>query len=189
MRNFFLFIMTMSLAALSVNAASITANQALAVAQRFTFENKAHFSLSNAGQDLQLAHVASSNGIDADYFTLHIQKCSAGIALVDGRIRLDQICIIVSSHSVRYSNRAVQGRYDAGRHGLAVTQRIADRNNLLTDPYVFGIGNIRDADLLSCLRRDILKFHGNNRKVIFLIFPLYNALNRLLIDKGNRQFG
>ena len=64
-RIFFLISMTV-LAVTGVHAASVTVAQAKAAAQRFTQENRSRFASGNAGDNLQLAFTARSNGIDAD---------------------------------------------------------------------------------------------------------------------------
>lgn len=82
MRRFFL-LLTMSLALLGVYAANITSEQALTVAQRFAHDNQKHFASGYAVTDLKLAHVALSNGIDADYFVFNL-AADGGYIIVGG---------------------------------------------------------------------------------------------------------
>lgn len=83
MKRVYLLMMTMSLVVLGANATNITVAQAQAVAQRFTVENKMRFASSNAGQDLQLAHVARNEGFDADYYVFNL-KDDGGYVIVGG---------------------------------------------------------------------------------------------------------
>ena len=81
-RIFFLISMTV-LAVTGVHAASVTVAQAKAAAQRFTQENRSRFASGNAGDNLQLAFTARSNGIDADYYVFNL-KGDGGYIVVGG---------------------------------------------------------------------------------------------------------
>ena len=89
------------------------------------------------------ARARINRGIDADQVPARVDQCAAGIARVDGGIRLDEILKRVDAKLI-----AAQGAHYAGGHGLADTERIADRQHDVAD--------------LQCLRRS----EGNRRKLI-----------------------
>ncbi len=83
MKRIFLFISMMVLAAAGASAASVTVAQAQAAAQRFTQQNRMRFASGNAGENLQLAYTAHSNGIDADYYVFNL-NADGGYIVVGG---------------------------------------------------------------------------------------------------------
>ena len=83
MKRIFLLISMMVLAVSGVLAASVTVDQAKAAAQRFTQENRSRFASGKAGDNLQLAFTARSNGIDADYYVFNV-KADGGYIVVGG---------------------------------------------------------------------------------------------------------
>lgn len=96
MKRIFFLISMMVLAVTGVHAASVTIAQAKAAAQRFTQENRSRFASGNAGDNLQLAFTARSNGIDADYYVFNL-KGDGGYIVVGG----DDLAVPVWGYSTR----------------------------------------------------------------------------------------
>ena len=66
-------------------------------------------------------------GVDADHVAVDVEGGAARIALVDRRVDLD-VVVIGSGADV-----AAARRHDAGRHGAAEAERIADRHDPVAD--------------------------------------------------------
>ena len=66
-------------------------------------------------------------GVDADHVAVGVEGRAAGIALVDRRIDLDEVVIGAGA------DVAAARRDDAGRHGAAEAERIADREHPVAD--------------------------------------------------------
>ena len=86
-------------------------------------------------------------GIDADHIAVDVERRSAGIALVDGRIDLDVI-VIRSGADI-----TAAGRNDARRYGAAETERIADGNHPVADLRLLA-GEIDEGEVLLALDLD-----------------------------------
>src|SRR5690606_32680358 len=71
--------------------------------------------------------------IDADDLALHVEQRPAGIALVDGGIRLDEIVVGAGI------DIASARRDDPNRQRAAETERIADGHHPVADPHGAGI--------------------------------------------------
>src|SRR5262245_26024900 len=76
------------------------------------------------------AAAAEDRGVDPDGFTTCIQKRSARVARVDGRVGLDEV--VVGTLVDVSPERA----HDPGRHGVLEPERIPDRNHPLLDLHV-----------------------------------------------------
>ena len=83
MKRVYLLVFAVVLTVLGVSAEVVTVAQAQAAAQRFVQENQSRFASGNASQNLQLAHVAYSNGRDADYYVFNL-KADGGYIIVGG---------------------------------------------------------------------------------------------------------
>ena len=83
MKRIYLLMFAVVLTVLGVSAEGVTATQAQAVAQRFVRDNQSHFASSNTNQNLQLAHVAYSNGRNVDYYVFNL-KADGGYIIVGG---------------------------------------------------------------------------------------------------------
>ena len=66
-------------------------------------------------------------GVHADHIAVHVERRTAGIALVDRRVDLDVVVIGPGA------DIAAARRNDSGRHGAAETERIADGNHPIAD--------------------------------------------------------
>ena len=66
-------------------------------------------------------------GVDADHVAVDVEGRAAGIALVDGRIDLDEVVIGAGA------DVAAARRDDAGGDGAAEAERIADRDHPVAD--------------------------------------------------------
>ena len=66
-------------------------------------------------------------GVDADHIAVDVEGRAAGIALVDRRVDLDEVVIRAGA------DVAAARRDDAGRHGAAEAERIADRDHPVAD--------------------------------------------------------
>ena len=75
-------------------------------------------------------------GVHTHDLALHVEQRAAGIALVDGRVRLDEI-VVGTGIDV-----AVAGRNDAQCHGSAQPERIADRQHPVADLHPVGIAEL-----------------------------------------------
>src|SRR5207244_4406668 len=67
-------------------------------------------------------------GIDTHYLTRHVERRTAGVALVHGRVDLDEIVIRA------VADVAARGRDDAGGHGAAEAEWVTDRQHPVADP-------------------------------------------------------
>src|SRR5207302_7453124 len=67
-------------------------------------------------------------GVDAHHLAIGVEGRTAGIALVHGRVDLDEIVIRT------VADVAAAGRDDAGRDGAAEAERITDRQHPVADP-------------------------------------------------------
>src|SRR6266513_2843678 len=80
---------------------------------------------------------ARDRAVDADHFTVCIHQRTAGIAGIDRRISLDQVTDRVLVCPVRVDQlwkRTALGAYDSGCNRVLETERVANRENPLTDP-------------------------------------------------------
>ena len=66
-------------------------------------------------------------GVDADHVAVDVEGRAAGIALVHRRVDLDEVVIGAGA------DVAAARRDDAGRHGAAEAERIADREHPVAD--------------------------------------------------------
>ena len=66
-------------------------------------------------------------GVDADHVAVDVEGRAAGIAAVDRRVDLDEVVIGAGA------DVAAARRDDAGRHGAAEAERIADREHPVAD--------------------------------------------------------
>ena len=78
----------------------------------------------------------NDRGVDADDLAIHVEQRPAGIAAVDGRIRLDEAVIRPGI------NVSVLGRNDADRHGATQAERVADGHDPIADARLFGIAEL-----------------------------------------------
>src|SRR6185437_4830207 len=81
-------------------------------------------------------------GVDADDLAVHVEQRPAGIAAVDGGVRLDEI-VIGTGIDV-----AVTGRNDAHRDRTAQTERIAHGHDPIADTHLAGIAELHRRQLV-----------------------------------------
>src|SRR5690606_36046261 len=72
--------------------------------------------------------------VDADHLTVEVEGRTARIAAVDRRVDLEEVVIGAGA------DVAAAGRDDAGSHRAAETERIADRNDPVSDAYLAVVG-------------------------------------------------
>ena len=77
-----------------------------------------------------LGAVLGNHRVDADDFALGVEQRAAGVAGVDGGIGLDGV---FDGHAAFGAAHGTDGADDAGGHGAAETEGIADGVDLLTD--------------------------------------------------------
>src|SRR5947209_10668274 len=65
--------------------------------------------------------------IDTDHLALHVEQRSAGIAVIDRGVDLNELVVR------RAIEVAVQGADDARRDGALAAERVADRQNAVSD--------------------------------------------------------
>src|SRR5262249_21400042 len=94
-----------------------------------------------------------NRGVDAQHVAVGVERRAAGIAAVDRGIDLD---VVLSAAT----DVAPGGRDDAGRHGPAQTERIADRNRPFANPRRM----IRELHI-----REVAALDLNERKIALLV--------------------
>ena len=114
--------------------------------------------------------------------TVDIYECPTGVTGVDCRVGLDKCTrdrLIADLPVVRADN--------SGRHGLAVAERIADRDDVFADLQVVRIAQCRHFDLI--LRRilDLVERDGDHRQVVAGICSFELGIAGLLVDKQNSE--
>ena len=92
----------------------------------------------NGEADIHGNRRIENGGVDADDLALEIEERSAGIALVDGGVGLDEILVLGDATT----QHAVLGAHDAHGHGLSESQRIADGQHVVAHAHL-----VRVADL------------------------------------------
>ena len=75
-------------------------------------------------------------GVDADDLAVHVEQRAARVAAVDGGVGLD---VVVERTGV---DVAAARRHDAGGHGAAQAERIADRHHRLADAHLGGVAEL-----------------------------------------------
>src|SRR6516162_7006734 len=95
------------------------------------------------GDAYRAARGGEDGGIDTDHVAVDVEGRAAGIAFIDRRIDLNEVVVRTGP------NVATSSRDDAGGHGAAEAERIADRDHPLAEPQRIGVA----------------EFHGNQRLV------------------------
>ena len=70
---------------------------------------------------------AHDEGVDADDLARQVDQRTAGIALVDGGVGLNEIFVLVDTAA----EHSVFGADDAHGHGLAQAERVADGQDIV----------------------------------------------------------
>ena len=112
-----------------------------------------HHRLGQARRDGEAqAHAAAARredgGVDADHMAVHVEQRAARVAAVDGGVGLD---VVVERTGV---DVAAARRHDAGRHGAAQAERVADRHHRLADAHLAGVSEGDERQRLVALDLD-----------------------------------
>jgi len=117
--------------------------------------------------------------VDADHVTGHVEKRTARIALVDGRIGLDEAVIGARA------DVALLGRDDARRHRAAEAERVADRHHPITHACLVAVAKLHRLERL-------VGFHAQNREIRLRVLAEHLGLElRTIIEHHEhvRGFG
>ena len=129
-------------------------------------------------------------GVYADDLARHIEQRTAAVARVDGGVRLDKGRRDRLARAVRAGlDRAVQCADDAGRDRLAVAERVADGNHLLSDPQRGRVAERRDSDFAARAARKQAQRHFHDRNIARRVYAAQLRLVHLVIDKADRERG
>ena len=129
-------------------------------------------------------------GVDTDDLARHIEQRTAAVARVDGGVRLDKGRRDRLARAVRAGlDRAVQCADDAGRDRLAVAERVADCNHLLSDPQRGRVAERRDSDFAARAARKQAQRHFHDRNIARRVYAAQLRLVHLVIDKADRERG
>ena len=128
--------------------------------------------------------------VDADELPGHVQQGPAGVAGVDGGVRLDEPggsdgrAALIGEGQV-----PTQGADHAGGHGLAVAQGVADGHHRLAQLQFVAVADSGDLQLAQCLSGDVGKLHGHHCQVVVHVGALDLGLHRALVHKAHRELG
>ena len=89
-------------------------------------------------------------GVDADHAAVGVEGRATGVALVDRRVDLEEV--VVGTRA----DVAAARRHDAGGHGAAETERIADREHPVADPRrLVGEPHVREVAAVDLDQREV----------------------------------
>ena len=119
--------------------------------------------------------------IDANELSLHVQKGSAGVSGVDGRVYLDQVGV----RSFLRCDLTVQGGNIANGYGLPETKGITDGDDALTRLQVFRVMQAGHLDLVHGALRHIRQLYCHDGQVHGGIGALDGCIHGFSVDEGN----
>ncbi len=90
---------------------------------------------------VRAARAREDRRVDADHLAGHVDQRAAGVAGIDGRIRLNENLRVRARDA-----RAAQRRDDAARHRLADAERIADGEHLISHLDGIGIRKLQERE-------------------------------------------
>ncbi|CDN45284.1 hypothetical protein BN871_HA_00060 [Paenibacillus sp. P22] len=98
--------------------------------------------------------VRADGGIDADDFAVHVDQRTAGVAGVDGGVRLQQMLVVPSGAAGFRSDldRTLAGAEHAYRNGMIEAVRVADSDEPVADAAGFGVAERQRREVLAVLR-------------------------------------
>ena len=125
-------------------------------------------------------------GVDAHHFAVGVEGRTTGVALVHGRVDLDEIVIRT------VADVAAAGRNDAGRDGAAEAERIADRQHPVADPGL-AVGKLGEREVGAALDLDQRKVGARigadhlgpvGLAVVGRDFDLVGAVDHVVVGHG-----
>ncbi len=113
-------------------------------------------------------------GVDADHLALQIEQRPAGITLVDRGVGLKEVVIrpVVDI--------AIAGGNDAGGHGFAEAERIADRHHAVADAHLVAVAEF------DCLER-LVALHLQHRHIHLRILADHLGLELAAIGEDDED--
>src|SRR6202007_2978814 len=98
-----------------------------------------------------------NRGVDANQLAAQVHQCAAGIARVDGGVRLDEILVAVGVDA-----RAGQAADDAGGDRVLQAEGVADGEHKVAD---LNLGRVAESDLHQAAVAFDFQ-HGNVRRLV-----------------------
>src|SRR6476646_10088056 len=125
-------------------------------------------------------------GVDAHHFAIGIERRTAGVTLVHGRVDLDEVVIWA------VADIAAGGRDDAGGHGATEAERVTDREHPVADPRlaigklgereVSTAGDLDQREVGARIAADHLR--GIGLAVVHGHFDLVGAVDHVVVGHG-----
>ena len=126
--------------------------------------------------------------VDADELPGHVQQGAAGVAGVDGGVRLDEPGGSDSRAALVGEGQVpVKGADHAGGHRLAVAQGVADGHHRLAQLQLIAVADGGNLQLAQRLGGDVGKLHRHHGQVVVHVGALDLGLHRALVHKAHRE--